>query len=153
MSNLERRLEKLERAVRAAWRHPRIIWSEGPHDDGSAEIARRIVEGTACSDDDFIIIRWLAPGEDGTMTEARKEKNELERDRAARSGLEGRQQPPRPRHCVQVIYDPRDGSPYPDEAAEFAKLIEVGTAKPGDDFLLIVREIVDPVSPGVRRRE
>jgi len=64
------------------------------------------------------------------------------------AALEGRQ-PPRPRHCVQVIYDPRDGGPYPDEAAEFAKLVAAGTAQPGDDFLLIVREIVDPASPGV----
>ena len=43
---------------------------------------------------------------------------------------------------VRVIYDPRDGGPYPDEATEFAKLVEAGTAKPDDDFLLIVREIV-----------
>jgi len=53
-------------------------------------------------------------------------------------------QPSRPHHCVQVIYDPRDGAPYPDEAAEFAKLVAAGTAKPSDDFLLIVRKIVDP---------
>ena len=61
------------------------------------------------------------------------------------SALEMRQAP-RPRHCLQVIYDPRDGGPYPDEATEFAKLVEAGTAKPDDDFLLIVREIVDPPS-------
>jgi hypothetical protein len=60
------------------------------------------------------------------------------------SALEMRQSP-RPRHCVQVIYDPREGGPYPDDVAEFAKLVEAGTAKPGDDFLLIVREIVYPI--------
>jgi len=37
------------------------------------------------------------------------------------AALEGRQ-PPRPRHCVQVIYDPRNGGPYPDEAAELQSL-------------------------------
>jgi len=63
------------------------------------------------------------------------------------SALEKRQ-PPRPRHCVEVIYDPREGGPYPDEAAEFAKLVEAGRAKPGDDFLLIVREIVHPIPRG-----
>ena len=75
------------------------------------------------------------------------------------SALEMRQ-PPRPRHCVQVIYDPRDGGPYPDEAAEFAKLVAPGTAKHGDDFLLIIHEIVGPArfraalsSQGKRKRD
>ena len=86
MSNLERRIEKLERAVRAARRHTRTIWSEGPGDDGSAEIARRIAEGTASQDDNFIVVRWLAPGEDDGITEQRKAKNVLERNRAANIG-------------------------------------------------------------------
>jgi hypothetical protein len=62
------------------------------------------------------------------------------------TALEQRTAPPPARHCVRVIYDPRDGGPYPDEATEFAKLVAAGTAKPGDDFLLIVREIVGPAA-------
>jgi hypothetical protein len=68
------------------------------------------------------------------------------------SALEMRQ-PPRPRHCAQVIYDPRDGGPYPDKAAEFEKLVEAGTAKPGDDFLLIVREMVRPCAVPAKGRQ
>jgi len=86
MSNLERRLEKLERAVRARWRKPQMVWSEGPCDDGSAEIARRIAAGRASTDDDFIIVRWMAQGEDDELAEQRKAKNVLERNRAANIG-------------------------------------------------------------------
>jgi hypothetical protein len=86
VSSLERRLERLERAVRAARRPTRIIWSEGPADDGSAEIARRIQAGDARPDDDFIIVRWMVPGHDDEMAERRMAKNVLERNRASNNG-------------------------------------------------------------------
>jgi len=84
---LERRIAALEeqRRTRRAKRY-HTIWSVGPHDDGSPEIARRIAEGMAHGDDNFIVIRWLAHGEDEEWTEQRKAQNELERNRAANIG-------------------------------------------------------------------
>src|SRR5262245_774552 len=52
----------------------------------SAEIARRIAEGTAHPDDNFVIIRWLAPGGDGELAGLRRAKNDLEGDRTAHCG-------------------------------------------------------------------
>ena len=43
-------------------------------------------EGTAGPDDDFIIVSWVAQGEDQELAEHRKAKNVLERNRAANIG-------------------------------------------------------------------
>jgi hypothetical protein len=87
MSNLERRVARLEeRRQPRRDRRYHMIWSEGPHDDGKTEIASRIAEGIASPDDHFVILSWLASGEDENWTEQRKAKNALERNRAANIG-------------------------------------------------------------------
>ena len=84
---LERRIAALEeQRRRRRARRCHTVWSEGPHDDGSAEIARRIAEGMAHRDDKFIVVRWLALGENSELAEQRKTKNDLERNRAADIG-------------------------------------------------------------------
>jgi len=81
--NLERRVAKLEAARLPRRTH--MVWTE-PDGDGRAEIASRIAAGTASQDDDFIVVRWMAQGEDDELAKQRKAKNVLERNRAANIG-------------------------------------------------------------------